>query len=67
MEDALKAILVSLTKDMKYMFKACGVKNPELEAYQLGALLDGIAWHYFFLFEDNYPLKKYTKLLENGE
>lgn len=75
MEDGLKAILVSVTKDMKHMFKACGVKNPELEAYQLGALLDGIAWHYFFLFEDNYPLKKmekelirkYTKLLENGE
>jgi AcrR family transcriptional regulator len=75
MEDRLKSILVALTEDMKYMFKACGVKNPELEAYQLGALLDGIAWHYFFLFEDNYPLKKmekelirkYTKLLENGE
>ena len=75
MEDRLKAILVSVTKDMKHMFKVCGVKNPELEAYQLGALLDGIAWHYFFLFEDNYPLKKiekelirkYTKLLENGE
>ncbi|MES1226615.1 MAG: TetR/AcrR family transcriptional regulator [Bacteroidota bacterium] len=75
MEDGLKAILVSVTKDMKHMFKACGVRNPELEAYQLGALLDGIAWHYFFLFEDNYPLKKmekelirkYTKLLENGE
>jgi AcrR family transcriptional regulator len=75
MEVGLKAILVSVTKDMKHMFKACGVKNPELEAYQLGALLDGIAWHYFFLFADNYPLRKmekelirkYTKLLENGE
>lgn len=75
MEAGLKAILVSLTKDMKQMFKSCGVKNAELEAYQLGALLDGIAWHYFFLFADEYPLKrmekelirKYTKLLENGE
>lgn len=75
MEEGLKAIFVSVTKDMKHMFKACGVRNPELEAYQLGALLDGIAWHYFFLFEDSYPLKKmekelirkYTKLLENGE
>jgi AcrR family transcriptional regulator len=75
MEAGLKAILVSVTNDLKQMFKACGVKNPEIEAYQLGALLDGIAWHYFFLFEDNYPLKKmekelirkYTKLLENGE
>ncbi|HVX26638.1 MAG TPA: TetR/AcrR family transcriptional regulator [Parafilimonas sp.] len=75
MEEGLKAIFVSVTKDMKHMFKACGVRNPELEAYQLGALLDGIAWHYFFLFEDNYPLKKmekelirkYTELLENGE
>lgn len=74
MEDGLKAILVSVTKDMKHMFKACGVKNPELEAYQLGALLDGIAWHYFFLFADDYPLnkmekeliRKYTKLLKNG-
>jgi AcrR family transcriptional regulator len=75
MEKDLKTVLISVTEDLKHMFKACGVKNPELEAYQLGALLDGIAWHYFFLFEDNYPLKKlekelirkYTKLLENGE
>jgi len=75
MEDGLKAIFISLTKDMTHMFKACGVKNAELEAYQLGALLDGIAWHYFFLFADDYPLKKmekelirkYTKLLENGK
>lgn len=75
MESGLKAIFTSVTKDMTSMFKACGVKNPELEAFQLGALLDGIAWHYFFLFDDNYPLKKlekelirkYTKLLENGE
>lgn len=73
MEDGLKAIFVSLTKDMRGMFQACGVKNPEMEAYQLGALLDGIAWHYFFLFEDDYPLdrmekeliKKYTKMLKN--
>lgn len=73
MEDGLKEMFVSLTKDMKHMFKACGVKNAELEAYQLGALLDGIAWHYFFLFKDEYPLKKmekelirkYTKLLEH--
>lgn len=75
MEDGLKAIFISLTKEMKYMFKACGVKNAELEAYQLGALLDGIAWHYFFLFTDEYPLKKmekelirkYTELLKNGK
>lgn len=75
MEDGLKAILVSVTKDMKQMFRACGVKNAELEAYQLGALLDGIAWHYFFLFKNDYPLekmkkeliRKYTKLLKNGK
>lgn len=75
MEDGLKAIFISLTKEMKSMFKTCGVKNAELEAYQLGALLDGIAWHYFFLFADDYPLKrmerelirKYTELLKNGK
>lgn len=75
MESGLKAIFTSVTKDMTNMFKACGVKNAELEAFQLSALLDGIAWHYFFLFDDNYPLnklekeliRKYTKLLENGE
>lgn len=73
MEQGLKAVFVALTKDMERMFKRSGVKNARLEAYQLGALLDGIAWHYFFLFGEAYPLKemekelirKYTKLLKH--
>ena len=65
----------TVTKDLEQMFKACKVKNAEIEAYQLGALLDGIAWHYFFLFKEDYPLKKieneilvkYTNLLRHGQ
>jgi hypothetical protein len=37
--------------------------------------LDGIAWHHFFLFKEDYPLKKmeselvaeYTNLLKHGK
>lgn len=75
MEQGLKAVFVALTKDLEKMFKACGVKNAKLEAYQLGAMLDGIAWQYFFLFADDYPLdnmekallRKYHKLLKNEQ
>lgn len=74
MESRLRAVFMGLTKEMEEMFRACGVKNAKIEAYQLGALLDGIAWNYFFLFKGDYPIEhiekqlliKYRKLLGNG-
>ena len=75
MESKLRKMFKTITKDLERMFKACKVKNAEIEAYQLGALLDGIAWHYFFLFKEDYPLKKienellvkYVNLLKRGK
>lgn len=75
MESRLKAVFTGLTKEMEEMFRACGVEDAKIEAYQLGALLDGIAWNYFFLFKEDYPIEqiekelliKYKKLLGNGK
>ncbi|TNE47901.1 MAG: TetR/AcrR family transcriptional regulator [Bacteroidetes bacterium] len=38
------------------IYGALGVANPRMEAYLLGALIDGVAWHYLFLFEADYPV-----------
>lgn len=73
LETKLRNMFMTIVKDLEKLFKECGVKNPEMEAYTLGALLDGIAWQYFFLFKEDYPLKKlekeliikYLKFLEN--
>ncbi len=59
----LRQIFMSLTQDLIQTFKAGGVKNAEMEAYQLGALMDGIALHYFYFSENEYPLDKLEKAL----
>ncbi|MEO6832195.1 MAG: TetR/AcrR family transcriptional regulator [Chitinophagaceae bacterium] len=71
----LTRIFMSLTQDLIQTFKAGGVKNAEMEAYQLAALMDGIALHYFYFYKDEYPLDKlekslltkYSKILKNGQ
>jgi AcrR family transcriptional regulator len=63
MEAKLKLIFNQLTKDLTMMFKALGSKEPEMEAYLLGAVLDGIAWQYFFLNDEHYPLSQVKKAL----
>lgn len=63
LEIKMRGIFIKMTKDMEVVFKACGVKNATMEAYQFGALMDGIAWHYFFLFKEDYPLDKMEKEL----
>ncbi len=71
----LRQIFMSLTQDMIQTFKAGRVKNAEMEAYQLGALMDGIALHYFYFSENEYPLDKlekalltkYSKILKNEQ
>lgn len=50
----LRQIFMLLTQDLIQTFKAGGVKNAEMEAYQLGALMDGIALHYFYFLRRNF-------------
>ncbi len=40
------------------LFKEMGVPDPKLEAYKLGALLDGVILHYSHFLPDNYPLEQ---------
>ena len=73
MESKLRVLIKSMTENLTQTFTACGVKNAEMEAYQLGAILDGIALHYFYVFKEEYPLEKietaliykYSKMIEN--
>jgi AcrR family transcriptional regulator len=63
MQLELKKIFFALTQDLTQAFKHAGVKNPELEAYLLSALIDGIAIHYFYFYQNEYPLNKLEKAL----
>lgn len=63
LEMSLRQIFIAVTQNLIQTFKECKVKNPEMEAYQLGALLDGIAFHYFYFYNNEYPLDKLEKSL----
>lgn len=63
MQLEIKKIFFALTQDLTQTFKDAGVKNPELEAYLLSALMDGIAIHYFYFYKNEYPLNKLEKAL----
>lgn len=50
---------------LKELFQELGFKNPEVEAYKLGATLDGLALDYLFVFTDDYPVQELkTSLLD---
>lgn len=49
--------------EMEKLFKALKVPKPKLEAYKLGAVLDGIGWGYIFIFQEDYPLDEMEKKL----
>ena len=51
-------------KLLENIFKQIGIKNPKSEAKLLGAIIDGMSFHYIFNGE-NYPLKQMTKFLLN--
>ena len=44
------------------IFKAAGVKDPISEAYQFGAIMDGMQMHYIFM-DDIYPIDKMEKFI----
>jgi len=54
--------LIDVFQAMEIMFKRVGIKNPAVEAKLLGAILDGISFHYI-LDKENYPLEKMRKFL----
>lgn len=75
METALRAMLEMMVTKIEAIFESAGIANPRLEAFQLGALFDGIALAYMYVFRDHYPLdameaellSKYSKLMEHGK
>lgn len=75
MENALREMLEMMVTVMEQIFLSAGVPNPRIEAFQLGALFDGIALAYMYVFKETYPLdameaellSKYSKLMEHGK
>lgn len=56
MHARLSAFLVEFVAAFEQIYGQLNVKNPRMEAYILGAMLDGVAWHYLFLFDESYPI-----------
>ncbi len=48
--------------EFEKIFRSTGVKNPKYEAYEFGAILDGMQMHILFM-DDLYPLKKMRSYL----
>lgn len=59
----LQQLFQSTVMEMEVIFKALKVPQPKLEAYKLGAILDGIGWGCMFVFQDDYPLDEMEKKL----
>lgn len=57
-DEFLSGVFIS----MEDMFRRAGVKNPVAESRMLGAVLDGISFHYI-LDKENYPLEKMRRFL----
>lgn len=52
----LQALFQAAVLQLGGIFKALKVPKAKQEAYKLGAILDGIGWHYLFIFSGDYPL-----------
>ncbi|MCB0833824.1 MAG: TetR/AcrR family transcriptional regulator [Bacteroidetes bacterium] len=52
----LNDFLAEAVAELEETFRLEGVENPRIEALKLGAILDGVAWHYLFVFGESYPL-----------
>jgi len=48
---------------LEMIFKGLKVAKAKQEAYKLGAILDGIGWHYLFIFFEDYPLDEMERKL----
>lgn len=58
----LQMIFQSATSQLEEIFSLLKITNPREEAFKLGAILDGIGWHYLFIFSD-YPLAEMEQKL----
>ncbi len=56
MHATLSGFLGEFIQELASTLQQAGVPDARMEAYRLGALIDGVAWHYLFLFPEQYPL-----------
>lgn len=61
----LSNIFSAAVLQFEEIFKTLKISKPREEALKLGAILDGIAWHYLYIFRDTYPLEDMKKKLIN--
>ena len=66
LKEIIEKIMGNLIQDafimIEQLFRKAGLKNPANEAKILGAILDGVSFHYMF-DKDNYPIRKMKNYL----
>jgi len=63
LQQMLLNTFTSLIDILELMLKDMNVANPRLEAFRLGAMLDGAGLGYLYVFKDDYPLKEMEQLI----
>jgi AcrR family transcriptional regulator len=63
LQEMLRHTFTSLIDVIEVMLKDMNIANPRLEAFRLGAMLDGAALGYLYIFKDEYPLEEMEQLI----
>jgi len=61
-EKTMGNLIVDAFQFIEQLFRKAGLKNPANEARILGAIIDGVSFHYMF-DKENYPLRKMKNYL----
>ncbi|MBN9481810.1 MAG: hypothetical protein BGO70_14680 [Bacteroidetes bacterium 43-93] len=63
LQEMLRHTFTSLIDVIEVMLKDMNIANPRLEAFRLGAMLDGAALGYLYVFKEEYPLDEMEQLI----
>lgn len=62
-QEKLRIFFTGFIDVTEALFKEAGLSHARLEAYKLGALIDGIALDCLFLFREDYPLDEMEQFI----
>ncbi len=55
-KQSLASFIKVIVQDMEVSLSNLNVQYPRIEALTIGAMIDGIAWHYLLIYKEKYPL-----------
>lgn len=52
----MSSFIKVLIQDIELSLEKMGIENAKMEALKIGAMIDGIALHYLFVYREGYPI-----------